>query len=64
MAETTTLPTIWRVTDELWAHIHALSNQYDHRIGEEKKDDKGEKRIRRGGYIKNQDAPGSVSGGK
>ena len=29
MAETTTLPTIWRVPDELWEPIHALINQYD-----------------------------------
>ena len=29
MAETTTLPTIWRVPDELWTHIQALLTHYD-----------------------------------
>ena len=29
MAETTSLPTIWEVPDELWNHIQALLTQYD-----------------------------------
>ncbi len=29
MAQTPSLPTIWRVPDELWEHIQALINQYD-----------------------------------